>query len=550
MTAKYWGRGPDTWTPGLIAAKTLGSIELEVSPATPSNAISTPRASRIMVDPPSQLCRWSPYHTDIIYDHEPSPPPETGNEQDIEEDSTWLPWDASRHHPTPADTMRSVISDNSFSRIDEHDLPLSASSITTAVNRSQAQIEVDSWGFAIMARNLNALEGKMPPNDLKHIHPLHLAASHLDGTHSCCLIIGKLCRSLDLASNYRNDLGHTVLDSLMINILRSHTSISPGEVCRSFSSQNRFPGEEVDICGRWDADSRCIRQLYASGRCTIPFEWKHPYCNTSVRAICHSIIALFMSDHSVNVNITSGLFSTHCGCCRKDLKLFPLHALVMVAFYLGVCGVPGETMFGAIATLSCMLAVYADPTTPADISVSELFGIGTDTGESCAHSPVTPLELASSVPDRIVESWPHERQLGWRAFVAVLNFAAFESGYAPVFSEKHGLGVLWAASQTEMLTYRRIKTSDPWISDKFDIQQLLRGLNDGLGLTNIPLYKHGLMSDFDTMGWFKGSVPFYSTAQEVCRRYFKNLEGWGRGSSNLAPLEHNTQMNSILTATV
>ncbi|RSM18459.1 hypothetical protein CDV31_002784 [Fusarium ambrosium] len=543
MTAKYWGRGPETWTPGLIAAKTFGSVELKDSTATPSDVTPTPNTSHITIDSPSQLCRWSiHYDTDVTYEPVPSPPPENDNEQDIEDESTWLPWDASRDHPTPADTMRSALSDNSFSRIDVQDVPLSTSSITRAVHRSQGQIEVDSWGFAIMARNPDALEGMTPPEGLEHIHPFHLAASYLDGAHNCCLILGKLAEDL--------------LDSLMINILRSHTSMKPGEVCRGFAKQNRFPGEEVDICGRWDADSRCIRQLYASGRCTIPFEWKHPYCHTSVQAVCHSIIALCWSDDAIDINIPSGLFSKSCGCCRKDLKLSPLHTLVMVAFYLGDRGASGETMFGAIATLSCMLASWADPARPADISVSELFGAGTDTGERCTHSPITPSGLASSVPDKTLESWPHERQQGWRAFVAVLDFASpredssssssaegedsdssssEESGDSDTSSEyttfqDEGLAILWAASQTEMLTYRRIKTTDPWISGRFCIKQLLKGLDGGLGPANIPLYNDGLMSlGFNKNGWFEGSSDmFRPTAQDVCASYFMNLEDWDR----------------------
>ncbi|KAM6533560.1 hypothetical protein FALCPG4_006533 [Fusarium falciforme] len=537
MTAKYWGRGPETWTPGLIAAKTLGSVELEGSASIPGDIASMPGASRITVDPPSQLCRWSiHYHTNMQYESVPSPPPGDSNEQDIEDESTWLPWDASRHRSTPADIMKSVLSDNSFSRIDEHDVPLSTSSITGAVNRSQDQIEVDSWGFAIMARNLESLRAlgengdKMPPDDLKHIYPFHLAASHLDGAHNCCLILNYLNVMLDdellFDDNYTNDLGHTVLDSLMINILRSHTSVSPGEASQSFERQNRFPGEEVDICGRWDADSRCIRQLYGSGSCTIPFEWKHPYCHTSVQAICHSIITLFMTEYALDINLPSGLFSKRCGCCRKDLKLFPLHTLVMVAFYLGDRGAPGETMFGAIATLSCMLAVGANPCQTAEISVPAL--LGTDTSEECTHSSVTPSELASLVPNEVVESWPRGRQSGWRAFVAVLNFAISEWDEYDIegpLSNSEGLGILWAASQTEMLTYRRIKTIDHWVSDRFDIQQLLQGLNDGLGPTNIPLYRDGLMQAFDMQGWFDKSLP---AAEEVCNHYFMNLEDWHR----------------------
>ncbi|KAL6353197.1 hypothetical protein LRP88_13687 [Fusarium phalaenopsidis] len=513
MTAKYWG----SLIPGLLASLLQRRL------------IQSSRKARLLLP----LCRWSiHYRSNIRYESVPSPPPESDNEQDIEDESTWLPWDASRDRPTPADTMRSALSDNSFSRIDEHDVPLSTSSITKAVHGSQNQIEVDSWGFAIMARNLDALRGMEPPEGLKHVHPYHLAASHLDGAHSCCLILDHLRRTLQhklpLEDDYKNDLGHTVLDSLMVNILRSHTSISPSEVCQGFEKQNQFPGEEVDICGRWDADSKCIRQLYSSGRCTIPFEWKHPYCHTSVQAICHSIIALFMSDYALDINLPSGLFSKRCGCCRKDLKLFPLHTLVMAAFYLGDRGASGETMFGAIATLSCMLATGANPCLRAEISVSALLETGT--GEECTHSSVTPSELASNVPNEILESWPHEQQLGWRAFVAVLDFASSVNGPFSSLSEdrflgREKLGVLWAASQTEMLTYRRIKTVDPWVSGRFDIQQLLQGLDDGQGSTNVPLYRDGLMRSFDLYGWFNGLLP---AAEDVCDHYFMNLEDWGR----------------------
>lgn len=59
-----------------------------------------------------------------------------------------------------------------------------------------------------------------------------------------------------------NDLGHTVLDSLMASILKSHTSRVPGVVHTTFGNDQRFAGEEVDICGRWDADSDSIRHCW------------------------------------------------------------------------------------------------------------------------------------------------------------------------------------------------------------------------------------------------------------------------------------------------
>lgn len=108
--------------------------------------------------------------------------------------------------------------------------------------------------------------------------------------------------------HYTNDRGHTVLDNLMIAILKGHTSCTPGQVDNAFKGQVRFSGEEVDICGRWDADSGCIRELLAKGIHRIPFQWEHKFCHTSIQTICHSIMTIWGTEHAPNINAYSGLF--------------------------------------------------------------------------------------------------------------------------------------------------------------------------------------------------------------------------------------------------
>lgn len=56
-------------------------------------------------------------------------------------------------------------------------------------------------------------------------------------------------------------MGHTVLDALMISILRSNTNVVPDHASSNFNPPNRFPGEEEVICGRWDAISPFVRAL-------------------------------------------------------------------------------------------------------------------------------------------------------------------------------------------------------------------------------------------------------------------------------------------------
>ena len=74
--------------------------------------------------------------------------------------------------------------------------------------------------------------------------PCHTATTYLDGSKSCCTILGYL---VAISSNpvliirERNHLNHTVLDTLIITILRSHTSMWPKDVDDSLRDEMRFP---------------------------------------------------------------------------------------------------------------------------------------------------------------------------------------------------------------------------------------------------------------------------------------------------------------------
>jgi|SRR6266516_104831 len=108
-------------------------------------------------------------------------------------------------------------------------------------------------------------------------YPLHLATSYLDGSSACCTIFDAIAHSGLAKVTDVNNLNHTVFDNLMIAILKSHTSMLPGAVDNGLREEKRFPGEEIDICERWDADSECVRALITAGISPIPFEWKHNF---------------------------------------------------------------------------------------------------------------------------------------------------------------------------------------------------------------------------------------------------------------------------------
>ena len=125
--------------------------------------------------------------------------------------------------------------------------------------RSNEEFLPEAFGFAVMARNLELVESLRikirlsKAKELTGYHPAHLTASYPDGSKTCCSVFGEVFHSVDAMG--KNILGHTVLDNLMLAILKSHTSVAPRVVDREFKDERRFPGEEVDICGRWDADS-------------------------------------------------------------------------------------------------------------------------------------------------------------------------------------------------------------------------------------------------------------------------------------------------------
>lgn len=98
-------------------------------------------------------------------------------------------------------------------------------------------------------------------------------------SESCCDVVYALAdwiTGAQVYNTYVNEHGHTILDNLMISIIKSHTSAKPVVVDDNFKDVARFVGEEVDICGRWDADSLA----YASFMPTAIYRYR-PAGNTS-----------------------------------------------------------------------------------------------------------------------------------------------------------------------------------------------------------------------------------------------------------------------------
>ncbi|KAI1371945.1 hypothetical protein F4677DRAFT_449947 [Hypoxylon crocopeplum] len=577
MTAKYWGRGPKIWTKSLIDFKSFSG---HPCPSTPDRPIDqegpSGSPSSMAINSPTQLCRWAIHYKAPSYERIISPPPSPVHEErfDVDDESTWTEWPRLGSSEDLATIISSGLQQNLFTAVQSEELPLAMDSIVKTVERSQDETEAEAMGFAIMARNVEALADVLGDGDLpdcfSKVFPFHLAAQFLGGAKSCCSVMDMLVKYLSdsnsIGVNYIDNSGHTVLDMFFVTILRSHSTVPLHILSDAFAGQSRYSGQEVDPCGRWDADSPCIRQLYAAGRSTIPPEWKHIFCHTSVQAICHCISAIFYGPWAPNINTPSGLFMRRCSNCGLELKVGPLHALVLAAFFLANDGMPGENLFGMVSCLLCLLTWRADPTATADVSISALLGYGvTDETDECQHSSMNAAELASKVASDKVNSWTLDIKLGWEALIAVLKHdivSRHDRTARPgvegeglntckldiheierdeelkiVYCGNEQLGLVWAAIQVELLTYRRVSQEDPWLSPRFHMETLRKGLekndvecmNQLAGKTEDAT--EGRLQAHSRCGLFyKASHRGCAVREEACTSYYGNLDDWKRST--------------------
>jgi hypothetical protein len=612
-TAKYWGSGPTHWTADLLKFNHFKDTNQasHSSPDTPMTNAGTPDDfstpisdydsgnAGIFSNKPSVLCRWT-IHAAIRtryegeHDEEDDRDPEAMADSNTDEDMPRWP---SGHRQTFEEKLQGALENSSFSTLDPKDLPVAVSKIAKATRSSPRELLQESFAFSLVARNekvfWSLLEQVLNFSfENTGIYPLHLLTSFLDGSKTCCNLLDAALNQLSertcIDRIYINDHGHTVLDNLFISILKGHTNCLPDTVDDKFSKMKRFIGEEVDICGRWDADSPCVRELFAKGHSTIPTEWKHMFCHTSVQTICHCIGRLFGPVFAPNINAPSGLFMKTCQACQMKLQLKPLHSLVLTACHLAQSGRPGENLFGMLACLVCLLANGADPLLTAPISLAAL--MRKDTATECSHEEIDPVELTERVPASLISGWTEDATLGWNVFCAMLRYARDErsptrrshsskgkeredpyelfiepmdedvdnnqsddeesyyesdvedelcSHCKPETDNFYGrskvIGTLWAAIQTELLTYRRLTDEDPWISENFDLQAALDGLKNG-GILPIRLIEEDMMAPFCRCGRFTDITDeACACVDEVCTYYFANVDVWSRATYIMIP---------------
>jgi hypothetical protein len=505
---------------------------------------------------PSVLCHWSIHVQDVIYDEDDIPEWELPDKVDLDEEGL-AKWPQHWKQQSIQEVLRDNLESNDFSCFKENDLPVAIPTVAKATKRSPNELIEESFVFAIIARNEELVRDifqkiKNSKRDISSLHPLHLATSYLDGAKTCCNILSLLCvMQNNVKDVYINHLGHTVLDNLMITILKAHTSISPKIVDVSLEKGISFAGQEVDLCGRWDADFPCFRSLLERGGSSVPFEWKHAFCHTSIQAICHCIdtLANFFS-----LNVPSGLFLKYCSHCGMKLQLLPLHTLVLTAFHLANSGCEGEDLFGIIACLLCLLCHGVKSRVTAPLSIMAL--LGTNESDHCDHKQLTPAQLVEELSANVGSVWSTSAKLGWEIFCRILRISEDESveqhddddddddimdldsNFEPCeetchdvgfpFGNSVQLGHIWAAMQTELLTYRRLRDGDPWHSENLNVTTLLEDLKSGSNIS-IGLVQKSMMRPYCKCGRF-GDRSHFVLREEAAEEYFSNLDDFKRTS--------------------
>jgi len=333
------------------------------------------------------------------------------------------------------------LTSKSFSNIETNRLPVALPKIVQLAEATGGKFTDDALCFSIMAGNATLVEdivSKRTDRKMTGMNPIHLSVSYLFGSTACCSILQTLLRKCLGTVVDMYALDYSPLERLMVSIIRSHTSTPPQLVDVCFG---RFPGDEVDICGRWSVEHSAIRDVL-SDESGIASEWKHKFCNTSLQIVCHSLLQLLRIDILTSKQPLRGLFAKKCPFCNLQLEPFPLHTLVLTGWYLANNGTKNEDLFGIITLLLGMLKCGANLRLKAPISISALTpqvrGPNISTSK-CDHQHLSANELTALLPqypaptkgsqgslDWSGKTWSQSVMTGWLLLVPILKCSVIE----------------------------------------------------------------------------------------------------------------------------
>ncbi|RBA18260.1 hypothetical protein FPRO05_10555 [Fusarium proliferatum] len=387
------------WTPSAFLNLSSGPSSPEVSNTTSITC------------PPTQLCKWSIHISFESYYGAVDRVEATA----LEDSQPPADHDARSF----VDSLHQSMVSNDFTTTTKADLPLAQDMITRSLEEDPAALQLDAWKLAIMAGNTELLSqlsednGKIPEG-IEAIYPFHLAAAFLNGGNQCCRVLTELQELLPSAFTFYHNIddhGHTILDALVVDVLRSHTNIQPSDAV------------PADVIEAW------------SGSCRVGWD-----CLTDVLAVAMSHQEQGRSGRSQRSSSPQG---------------------------------------------------DEWPSTPAS-SFSE-----------------------SSNPDSCSWSFRDTYHNDW------INL--------PCNGPR--IGLLWASIQTELLTYRRVRDGDSWISKSFSMEAIKRWLDKDDTELSMPLVQNQMFKRHTSCGWFNIAEDFLCPiAEEVCTEHFMNMDIFSRTS--------------------
>jgi len=545
-----------------------------------------PNTNRLLPVPmpePTELCRWSIHLIDNVIFDESEGEPDFQESVDINGE-----WPSAMFNVPFEQKLQESLEINSFSTADAATIPVNTIDIAKAVQRSPEELFKQSLAFAIIGRNVLLVEqlcreAGSKKIDFTDIHPYHLATTYLDGATSCCQILHLIRRFHcdKIRPNLLGPTGYTVLDNLMIAILRNHSSTLPETLDDNLRGAKRFGGEDVDICGRWDADSDCYQALLNNGTGAIPLNLKHKFCHTSAQVVCHVMIALQFNPYKCP---PSGIFIKRCFTCGLKLQLPPMHTIVLTAFHLAQSGLRDEDLFGMICCVLCFTVCSKSTELELDraqISIDLL--LGDDSSSLCTHESLTAAQFAKKLLAASIDSFPTSARPGWSVICQILQQiedqytwamtgvppAGYEDEHDEIendsdcdfddevdyrkaiwwkesyllpraalcehiefeipraFGSNRLLGEIWAACQCELLTYRRLRKGEPWTSKRIDVGILAKCL-ELESAEEIPFIREELLNNYCACGLFGGIGDEHCRRENACTEYFSNLDDWDR----------------------
>ncbi|KAL9105463.1 MAG: hypothetical protein Q9227_009372 [Pyrenula ochraceoflavens] len=270
--------------------------------------MTSPRAGFVQEvnSEPSNLCCWTVHLYEGFFDQTPL------SAGDLSE---WpLQW---MRTSKLLDKLRNGLESNDFSNIDANELPASVPQLLRRCRKKRDDLLLEAFEFSILARNIDLLMSlslriESRDADVSDLRPFHIAAAYLDGAHQCCNMMSALIYGPIKASPkhlYVDLHGYTILDQLILSILKSRSRCKLGDIDPGRKREKRFMGEEVSICGRWDADSECVRDLFARGKASVPSNWKHN------RLDMFSLLQDLQAGSRIHVAlIEDGMINEYCSC--------------------------------------------------------------------------------------------------------------------------------------------------------------------------------------------------------------------------------------------